>query len=239
MAAAPHGFPTPKYRAVTAYLSELLGELAEGAPIPAERELAVRLNVARETVRQAIRELVVAGRLRREGRATVVAGPKLVQPLALASYTEGIREAGRRPGRAAIALGRLDAEAPLAEALDIGLGDPVAHLERVLLCDDQPVGLENTYLPLHRFPGVLDEFDPTTSLYAYIEGCGVRFATATEQIETMLASPREARLLRTNPALPMLHLNRLSRDAAGRPIERVRSLFRGDRFSFTTTLYAP
>jgi GntR family transcriptional regulator len=43
-------------------------------------------------------------------------------------------------------------------------------------------------------------------------------------------------LLETNPAAPMLLLNRVSRDAAGRPIERVRSLFRGDRFSFVTTL---
>jgi DNA-binding GntR family transcriptional regulator len=65
----------------------------------------------------------------------------------------------------------------------------VIVLERVLLADGHPVGLEDTRLPLE-----------------------------------------------TNPAAPMLLLNRVARDAAGRPIERVRSLFRGDRFSFVTTL---
>ncbi len=52
----------------------------------------------------------------------------------------------------------------------------------------------------------------------------------------MLASPREAALLGTHPALPMLLLNRISRDPDGRPIERVRSLFRGDRFSLVAEL---
>lgn len=132
----------------------------------------------------------------------------------------------------------LPADRALAEALELPLGDPIAHIERVLLCDDEPVGLESTYLPLRRFPRVLDEFDPRTSLYAYIEGCGVVFAIASERVETVLASPEEAQLLGINPALPMLHLNRLSRDPDGQPIERVRSLFRGDRFSFTTTLHA-
>ncbi len=34
----------------------------------------------------------------------------------------------------------------------------------------------------------------------------------------------------------MLLIHRVSRDAEGRPLERVRTLFRGDRFSFTTRL---
>jgi GntR family transcriptional regulator len=55
-------------------------------------------------------------------------------------------------------------------------------------------------------------------------------------LETVLATPREALLIGTPPALPMLLIHRLSRDARGRPLERVRSLYRGDRFSFTTRL---
>jgi GntR family transcriptional regulator len=34
----------------------------------------------------------------------------------------------------------------------------------------------------------------------------------------------------------MLLLHRLTRDGAGVPVERVRSLYRGDRFSFITQL---
>jgi GntR family transcriptional regulator len=52
----------------------------------------------------------------------------------------------------------------------------------------------------------------------------------------VLATPREALLIGTPPALPMLLIHRISRDTEGRPLERVRSLYRGDRFSFTTHL---
>jgi GntR family transcriptional regulator len=210
----------------------------EGVAIPPERELASRFGVARETVRQAVRELSMEGRLRRQGRVTVVPGPKLVQPLALGSYTEGVRQAGRRPGRRPVTTERINADEELAAALDLMPLDPVVHLERILLADDEPVGLEDTYLPERQVPRILDEFDPTTSLYGYLREQGIWFESATERIETVLARPREAKLLGTNPALPMLLLNRVSADAAGRPIEKVRSLFRGDRFSFTTKLRA-
>jgi GntR family transcriptional regulator len=232
------GFHVPKYRAISEHLASVIDNLSEGAAIPAERELAARFGVARETVRQAVRELIVAGRLRRQGRVTVVAGPKLVQPLALGSYTDGVRKAGRRPGRSPVTTEQIGADEELAEDLRIGAGSPVVHLERLLLADDETVGLEHTYLPLSRFPDVLEQFDPSTSLYGYLREQGVRLSSATERIETALATPREASLLGTNPTLPMLLLNRISLDLDGRPIERVRSLFRGDRFSFTTTLHA-
>ncbi len=51
--------------------------------------------------------------------------------------------------------------------------------------------------------------DPSTSLYAHIAERGVSFDRADEQIETALAAPRKAMLLGTNPALPMLLLNRV------------------------------
>jgi len=71
--------------------------LGEGDLLPTERDLALRHEVARETVRQALRELLLEGRLRRQGRGTVVAGAKLEQPLSLASYTEACAARAVRP----------------------------------------------------------------------------------------------------------------------------------------------
>lgn len=56
----------PKYYAVKAQIAALVDELREGAVIPTERDLTERYEVARETVRQALRELVLEGRLRRQ-----------------------------------------------------------------------------------------------------------------------------------------------------------------------------
>ncbi|MEU6235376.1 GntR family transcriptional regulator [Kitasatospora sp. NPDC047058] len=229
----------PKYYAVKGRLEALLDELGEGGVLPTERELAARFEVARETLRQALRDLLIQGRVRRRGRSTVVAGPKLEQPLSLASYTEGVRRQGRTPGRNLIGLERFAADPLLAGQLGIGVGEQVWHLERVLLADGERVGLESTYLAVARVPALDVEFDPGSSLYAFLkEKAGIGFGVADERIETVLASPREALLIGTPPALPMLLLHRLTRDASGTPLERVRSLYRGDRFSFTTRLEA-
>lgn len=226
----------PKHYLVRTHVEDLLADLAEGDPVPAERELAARCGVSRETVRQALHELLVAGRVERRGRGTVVARPKLVQPLSLGSYTEGALSQGREPGRILVRWEEIDARARLAETLGIGVGDAVIHLERVLLADGERIGLESTYLPLHRFPDLVDTFDPETSLYAAIRARGIVFTTATERIETALPTPREATLVESSTAMPMLKLHRVSRDADGVPIERVRSLYRGDRMAFVTEL---
>ena len=225
-----------KPHAVRTALDDILEGLVEGDAFPPERELAVRFGVARETIRQALQELLVGGRIERRGRGTVVSKPKLVQPLSLKSYTEGAQRMGRKPGRLLVTLEDVAATAELAVTLDVADGAPVMHLERVLLADGQRIGLESTYLPRHRFGDFDETFDPTTSLYAAIRATGVEFGSAVERVETVLASPREAALLESTTAMPMLRLNRRSLDTEGRPIEVVRSLYRGDRVAFEAIL---
>ncbi|MBL1079022.1 GntR family transcriptional regulator [Nocardia sp. 2] len=226
----------PKSYRVRAELETLLHELAEGDPLPSERELALRCGVARETVRQAVRELLVEGRIRRQGRGTVVSRPKMTQPLSLRSYTEGALKFGRTPGRILVEWTDAPADPDTAHDLGVAPDTPVMHLERILLADGERIGLESTFMPLDRFAGLRDTYDPTSSLYAAVRATGVRYAAATERIETVLASPREAALLECTTALPMLLLHRRSSDIDGRPVERVRSLYRGDRIAFQATL---
>ena len=61
----------PKYYAVKRHLLDFIATLEAGAPVPTERELADRMQTSRTTVRQALSELVVEGRLvRRQGSGT-------------------------------------------------------------------------------------------------------------------------------------------------------------------------
>ncbi|WP_228832622.1 GntR family transcriptional regulator [Nocardia brasiliensis] len=226
----------PKSYRVRTEIEAILGELHEGDPVPSERDLAVRFEVARETVRQALRDLLVEGRIRRQGRGTVVSRPKMVQPLSLRSYTEGAISYGRVPGRLLVGWDDVPADADVARDLAVPIGTSVMHLERVLLADGERIGLESTFLPLHRFADLRTSYDPTTSLYAAVRAAGVAFGRATERIETVLASPREAALLECTTALPLLLLHRRSVDTDGAPIERVRGLYRGDRIAFEAHL---
>ncbi|MCX4094218.1 GntR family transcriptional regulator [Nocardia sp. alder85J] len=230
------GHRVSKAYRVRTEIEVILGELAEGDPVPSERDLAARFEVARETVRQALRDLLVEGRIRRQGRGTVVSRPKMVQPLSLRSYTEAALSHGRLPGRLLVSWDDVPADADTATGLGLAPGTPVMQLERVLLADGEKIGLESTFLRLDRFAGLRTDYDPTTSLYAAIHAAGVTFGKATERLETVLASPREAALLECTTALPMLLLHRHTTDSAGAPLERVRSLYRGDRIAFEAVL---
>lgn len=226
----------PKTHLVRTELDGLLTGLGVGDPVPSERELAVRFGVARETVRQALHELLVEGRVERRGRGTVVSKPKLVQPLSLKSYTEGAVRMGRTPGRVLVSWVDVRADAAMSAALGVTGGAKVMHLERVLLADGERIGLESTYLSVRRFGWLRDSFDPATSLYAAIRASGVEFGAALERVETALPSPREAALLGTTTAMPVLMLNRRTVDDADHPIEVVRALYRGDRVAFEASL---
>lgn len=226
----------PKHYRVRTELDRILSTLHQGDPVPPERELAERFGVSRETVRQALHELLVEGRIERRGRGTVVSSPKLVQPLSLRSYTEGAQSQGRIPGRLLITWEEVTGDADLCRDLGIRTASTVIHLERVLLADGAKLGLESTYLAKSRFGSLRNTFDPGTSLYAAMRALGVEFGSAVERIETVLASPREASLLDTSTAMPMLLLHRRTLDTDGRPIERVRSLYRGDRVAFEAVL---
>jgi len=226
----------PKPYVVRTGLDKILRGLREGDPFPPERDLAVRFGVARETVRHAVHELLVEGKIERRGRGTVVARPKLVQPLSLKSYTEGALRMGRLPSRLLVRWESVTADAETVAALDVPPKGKVLLLERVLLADGVRIGLESTYLPPARFADLRAEFDPTTSLYAALRARGVVFGQATERIETVLPSPREAGLLESTTAMPMLLLHRRSVDVDGVPIEAVRALYRGDRVAFEATL---
>src|SRR5437879_12642391 len=69
-----------------------------GTPVPPERTLALDFDTSRTTVRQALQELVVEGRLERiQGKGTFVSKPKVAQVLQLTSYTQDMRAQGIEP----------------------------------------------------------------------------------------------------------------------------------------------
>lgn len=227
-----------KHQVVRRELDALLDDLSPGDPFPSERDLAERHGVSRETLRQAMRELLVAGRVERRGRATVVAAPKVVLPLAIGSYTEAARDKGLSATRILVGWTVSKADDDTAELLRIEPGDAVVQLERVFTTDGTRVGLETTRIPEYRIPGLVETFDYRVSLYAELRTRGVVFGRVVDTIETVLPDAREAALLTVDTRTPMFLLNRVSFDKDGMPIEQRRSLYRGDRMTFTAEMDA-
>ncbi|MFD8815471.1 GntR family transcriptional regulator [Streptomyces sp. NPDC059627] len=231
----------PKYYRLKKQLLDMTQRLSPGTPVPAERVLAAEFDASRTTVRQALQELAAEGRLNRvQGKGTFVAMPKVSQPLHLTSYTESMRAQGLEPSSRLLDIGYVAADSALAELLDIPVGGRVLRIERLRLADGEPMAIETAHLSAVRFPALRRSLAGCTSLYAALaEVYDVRLAEAEETIETSLAAPHEACLLGTNVGLPLLMLSRHSTDTCGRPVEWVRSVYRGDRYKFVARLKRP
>jgi GntR family transcriptional regulator len=166
----------------------------------------------------------------------VVAAPKLLQPLGMGSYTEAARAEGHSVDRFLVGWTTFDADEVLAGVLQVEVGAPILQLERVFTTDGVRVGLETSKLPAHRYPGLRETFDYRTSLYAEIRSRGVKFGRTVDTIDTALPDARESALLTVDARTPMFLLNRVSYDQNDVPIEQRRSLYRGDRMTFTITM---
>lgn len=231
----------PKYYRLKRHLLRMTETLSPGAPVPPERSLALEFDTSRTTVRQALAELVVEGRLQRvQGKGTFVAKPKVAQTLQLTSYTEDMRAQGLEPTSRLIDVGYVAATDELAERLRIRTGSRVLRVERLRLADGEPMAIETTHLSAKRFPGLRRLLARHHSLYTCLaEQYGVRLTEAEECIETAMATPDEASLLSIDVGLPMLLLTRHSFDEEASPVEWVKAVYRGDRYKFVARLNRP
>jgi GntR family transcriptional regulator len=238
VASPPALLRLPKYYQVKRQLLDFTAAMSPGSPVPPERELARLYGTSRTTVRQALAELVIEGRLlRMQGKGTFVAKPKVAQPLELASYTEGMRQHGLHPLTKILDIGYVTADEELATLLDVRPGGRLLRIHRLRLADGEPMSIDTSHLPARRFPGLRRQLERHASLYETLRtGYGIQLAEAEETIETVLADPHDARLLDVDPGIPLLLLSRHAIDSTGQPVEWAQSWYRGDRYKFITRL---
>jgi GntR family transcriptional regulator len=231
----------PKSQWLREALVEILRGLPEGAALPTERELCERFDVSRGTVRQVLQRLEAEQRIyRRQGKGTFVAPAKIEQRLGLTSHTEEMRASGFQPSSKLIDVSRIPAPAEIAAALRLHEGAEVLQIERLRLANGEAIALEVLYLNAERFDGITAALGEDVSFYQLLgTQYGVELDSAEETIEAVVAAPREARLLGCLQPAALLQLSRLTFDTRGRPVEYVRSLYRGDRFRFRQRLQRP
>lgn len=234
------GVPIPLYYQIKTRLLEQIecGQLKPGDRVPSERELTERFGVSRMTARQALVELETQGYLVRvQGKGTFVATPKFEQPLVmLTSFTEDMRRRGLEAGARVLSASEVPAGRRVGQALSIAETAPVYRLERLRLAGGEPMALEISHLDAAYFPGLLTH-DVDRSLYEILRvEYGLRLVRGTQSLEAVPADPRQAETLHVREGTPLMLMERISRDQHDRPVEMVRSYYRGDRYRFVTEL---
>ncbi|MFF4322711.1 GntR family transcriptional regulator [Streptomyces sp. NPDC001568] len=145
--------PEPKYWHLKNVLSEALDQdFAVGEVLPNERELAARFGVARATLRQALEQLELEGRLqRRRGVGTTVAPPRVGVAVGSTRHSwPGESVDGWEPVDAADGI----PTAAVLKLLGTGADQPVHTVRRTRVTQGQAVAAELLYVPTASVPGL-------------------------------------------------------------------------------------
>jgi GntR family transcriptional regulator len=212
------------------------GVYIPGDKLPSEREIIEQYNVSRMTVTSALQKLVRSGFVYRiRGKGTFVAKPKIRGLSSFGSFTTDIQQRGMVPGSRVLSFEVISPDTEVRERLGLDEGENCYKLVRVRLADDEPVAVESAYLPEKLFPN-LDEVDLASgSLYNAMEQHYGLFPTWSEGIfEADTADEEQAKLLDLELCDPILWVHRITLDNNFVPLEWVSSMYRADRFSFST-----
>ncbi|MEU2235641.1 MULTISPECIES: GntR family transcriptional regulator [Streptomyces] len=145
--------PEPKYQHLKTVIGEALdSDFAVGEILPNERELAARFGVARATLRQALEQLELEGRLqRRRGVGTTVAPPRVGVDVSTGRHAwPGVADDAWQPQDSAADA----APAAVARVLEIGTDEQVQVVRRLRISQGQPVAAELLYVPAGSVPGL-------------------------------------------------------------------------------------
>ncbi|RSS52314.1 GntR family transcriptional regulator [Streptomyces sp. WAC06614] len=144
--------PEPKYWHLKTVLSEALDQDFEvGEVLPNERELAARFGVARATLRQALEQLELEGRLqRRRGVGTTVAPPRVGVAVGSAANGWPLESVD---GWELVAATEVEPPAAVRALLGTGEGEAVHTVRRTRITGGQAVAAELLYVPAASVPG--------------------------------------------------------------------------------------
>ena len=221
--------------------------LRPGDRLPTEAALGSHYGVSRTTVRHALDQLTSDGYIeRRQGLGTFVASPTISQLPRLTSFSETMERQGYTPSRRVIA--RHEREATLEVAADLLLTPGAAtclFVHRLLLADEKPVGLSETWLPVAAL-GIASAHISLIrlqkeSLYKILQNppIGIALHHGVETIRAESLSAEQAGLLQASAEEPVLTIRRVSFDPQNVPVESTRLVFLGRTYHYRVDLASP
>lgn len=210
------------------------GEWKPGEQIPTEEEIQMQYEISRTTVRQALRELELDGKISRQaGKGTFVTHPKIQE--GTESYDLDaleLDEKGLQLVWKVIYAEEIDAPAEVAARLQVAPGERVFSLKRLRMANGSAIGYVETYIAKPFIPYVDLAQAESGGTMNYLRAVGLERYIAERTVEALPAERETAKILEIERGFPVLVLTRVLRDESDRPVEFFRGYYRGDRFRY-------
>ncbi|OHE61154.1 MAG: hypothetical protein A2Z47_16390 [Thermodesulfovibrio sp. RBG_19FT_COMBO_42_12] len=180
-----------------------------GFRIPIEEEICNVFEVSRATVRSAILELVRQGYLtRQQGRGTFVAKKVISDKLTMfTTFGELMLEEGIDYSTDVLAQTIMMPVDDLADKLNISEDKHVIYIKRLRKADYKPILIQETYIPFHICPPLLEEDVQKNSLFELLEKKhGINLTEVRNYFDVTYLNADEGMLLDLSESAPALVL---------------------------------
>lgn len=230
-----HASPIPLHRQVELLLREMIEdpEYKQGKLLPKEVDLAKRLGISRNTIRQATNKLVNENLLiRKKGVGTKVSVKNVTTHLDhWFSFSQEMHDQGMELVNYHLEARWVAASPDVAMHLEMKEGKEVLMLERLRGRADGPFVRFISYF--HPRIGLTGEEDFSQHLYDILE---TQYSTvpamSKEEIKAILADKLMAGILNIKVGDPILFRKRVVSDPGNRPFEYNMGYYRADRFTY-------
>lgn len=235
----------PMYQQVNDLLRGLLrtAEFTEGKQFLTERQIAERFQVSRPTANKVLAGMVSEGLLEfRKGIGTFVCLARLgYDTRTLVSFTDKVKEAGKKPGTRVLQFQKVsaaDVDTEVSRKLQVDKDQRLFAITRLRLADGVPVILEKRWVPTDIFPG-LSRKELRGSLYALCrDKYGLRIAESDETIRAVKLIGAEAKLLEVRGGSPGFLVSSVGY-SRNRATWWEKTLYRGDAYEFHRARSSP
>jgi len=235
----------PVYQQLAAELHAAIeaGTYPPGSALPVITDLAEERGVNQHTVRQAYKLLESQGAVSILGRhGTIVRTPAIRIPLS--RYGRVLAPGGTRgPWETATAdlgldgrvetvdVGEVPAETDVADALGVEPGDPVHRRRRRATIAGQTHHTQTAWYPLSvaERVGLVNTETIVGGIYGAMTGAGMPPAELDETVTARMPTPEESAELRSGAGVPLLLVERVTRDQTGAAVELLRVVAPADR----------
>lgn len=231
----------PLYYQLAGVLREqiLSGRFATGDRIPTEAELVADYGVSRITVRQALASLEHEGLVRREvGRGTFVNEHRpFVGELRVEGSLDDLISIGLFTSVKLLSVRTVTASRDDADMLGVEPGSQITRCARLRYWHGDPYCHIVVDLPQEIGRRLTKRDFQGSILKALEERLKIHIRDAQQTVRASLADAALARLLETRIGAPLLSIDRVVMSDGGTRVERVRTHYRSDIYSFAVHLH--
>ncbi|NIG56835.1 GntR family transcriptional regulator [Chitinophaga sp. Cy-1792] len=237
-----HDSKTPLHQQAEEQLRKLIRDnhFRVGDTFPKETDLAKRWGISRNTLRQAIANLVKDGLLERKKRTgTTVRKKKITTDLAnWLSFSQEMEDKGTPFKDLKHSVEKVKAIKETAERLGVPAGTAVIALERIRSTGKNPMVYFQSFF--HPRIGLTVEANFKRPLYELLdEEYHTVPVYSQEEIRAIAATEKIAAWLKVAAGAPVLERKRLVLDAAKKPIEFNICYYRSDWFTYSIEIKRP